>query len=360
MNKLTALALLGGLAGCGDSTSNGIDLAGTGGQDLAAPRDGSTKADLSTGGGGDMARTGGDMATSGGGDMATSGGGDMATGGGPDGGALPAFNLVVTVILENTSYTSVVGDKQTAPFLNSLMNYDDGFSKGALGTNYQDSGSHPSLPNYLYMTSGNTQYPGFLDISPTTTPFPVAADNIGNQLETAGVNWRAYMESMGTACNTSDNSPYAAKHNPFVYYQDIVGNKQVCNNRDVDFSKFGNDLSGGTYRYMWITPNLNSDGHDTDLMTADAWCMTNLAPILTDKRFRQGGVLFITWDEGEGLLVTDDHVPMIVVSPFVKTAGLQVATAYTHANFLATVEDIFGVKRLGAAVGIKPMSDFFQ
>jgi hypothetical protein len=275
---------------------------------------------------------------------------------------LPRFmpSTVFTVILENTSYSSVVGSAN-APYLNSLIN-----SYG-LATNYMDSGTHPSLPNYLYMTSGATQYPGIVDCQPTGScdliySFPVDQDNLGHQLTAAGVPWRAYMDSMGAGvtCLLTDASPYATKHNPFVYYTDIQSNTSLCNQVDVDYTtNFATDLAAGTYRYMWITPDLNHDGHDTNLMTADTWCSNNIPAILNSAVFKAGGVLFITWDEGEGF-PTADHVPMIVVTPGIKSAGYQSSVAYTHASYLATVEDLFGVPRLGAAVGVANMYEFWQ
>ncbi|MFI5288498.1 MAG: alkaline phosphatase family protein [Polyangia bacterium] len=260
------------------------------------------------------------------------------------------IQTIFTIVLENTSYSSVVGNTANAPYLNKLI------KQYGLATNYKDSGSHPSLPNYLYMVSGDTQYFGLFDVSPTTSPFPKDADNLGNQLTQAKVPWRAYLESMGTPCNIGGTSPYAAKHNPFVYFKDMQGTA-VCNQADVDYSNFAADLAAGTYRFMWISPNLNDDGHDTNLQTADTWCSQEIPKILASQAFKNNGVLFVTWDEGDASL--SDQVPMIVVSPLTK-AGFQSSVAYTHASYLATVEDTFHLPRLGAAAQAQAMTDFFQ
>ncbi len=269
---------------------------------------------------------------------------------------------VFTILLENHDYNEVVGSSN-APYVNSLI------AQYGLATNYMDSGSHPSLPNYLYLISGNTQYNsfGFLEYDPTIFPFPINADNLGNQLTTAGVMWRSYQESAGGACVLASAGEYACRHDPFLYFTDIQGNASLCASTNVDYSQFASDLAGGTYRYMWITPNLLDDGHDpqtdpvTGLKQTDMWLSTEVPKILASSAWQNGGVLFITWDEAEGRNGDSaDQVPMIVVTPGIKSAGYKSNVAYSHKNYLATVEDIFGLPRLGDAVGASSMSEFWQ
>jgi phospholipase C len=277
---------------------------------------------------------------------------------------------VFTILLENHDYNEVVGSAN-APYINSLI------AQYGLATNYMDSGTHPSLPNYLYLISGATQYPGIVDLDPMTfLVFPVNADNLGNQLQGASIKWRSYQESMGTPCVLTSPAPaanghtFACKHDPFLYFTNIQnGPNNLCATTNVDYSSFAADLAGGTYRYMWITPDLLDDGHDpnatpqdiiTGLTDSDTWLSQNVPPILASAAFQQGGVLFITWDEAEGRNGdSGDQVPMIVVTPGIPHAGYTSNVAYTHANYLATVEDIFGLPRLGAAVGAASMKEFW-
>ena len=49
---------------------------------------------------------------------------------------------------------------------------------------------------------------------------------------------------------------------------------------------------------------------------------------------------------------------MIIISPNIKSKGFQSNHAYTHASYLATVEDMFGLPRLGAAQGADNMMEF--
>lgn len=269
-----------------------------------------------------------------------------------------------TIVLENHDYNEIVGSAN-APYLNSLI------AKYGLATNYMDSGTHPSLPNYLYMVSGATQYLGFIDLDPTFFPFPVNADNLGHQLTTAGIPWRSYQESMGTACKLSGSGNYAPKHDPFLYFANIqTAPGGLCAQTNVDYTQFAADLAAGTYRYMWITPNLVNDGHDpsltpTDIVNAlkqsDTWLSVEVPKILASSAYLNGGVLFITWDEAEGRNGdSPDQVPMIVISTKIKSAGFKSNTTHTHASYLATVEHIFGLPKLGAAATATDLMEFFQ
>jgi hypothetical protein len=54
-----------------------------------------------------------------------------------------------------------------------------------------------------------------------------------------------------------------------------------------------------------------------------------------------------------------DQVAVIVASPKLKSAGYTSNLTYGHPSYLATVEDAFGLPRLGAAADAGTLSDFF-
>ncbi|MDB4953788.1 MAG: phosphoesterase [Myxococcales bacterium] len=276
-----------------------------------------------------------------------------------DGPSTTAKPTVFTIVLENMDYNEIVGSSN-APYLNSLI------AAGGLATNYKDTG-HPSLPNYLHMISGANQYPGFIDVGPNFIWFPANVANLGTQLQAAHIKWRSYQESMGSACNLSDNGNYATKHDPFIYFQDMqTGTNGVCAATNVDFTNFAADLATNDYRYMWITPNLIHDGHDpaTDpvaaLHTADTWMSTVVPSILASQGYTAGGVLLITWDESEGRNGDDpDKIPMVILSPKLKAHGMTSSVAYTHASYLATVEDLLSLPRLPSVTATPSMKTDF-
>src|ERR1700740_2694994 len=109
--------------------------------------------------------------------------------------------------------------------------------------------AHPSVPNYLALTSGSTW--GVQDDSYHVLP----NKDIGTQLTNAHVAWRAYMEGLtGRGCIDSP-VPYDPGHNPFAYY----GGQ--CPSNVVPLTDLSGDLSGATPRFVWITPDRCHDTH---------------------------------------------------------------------------------------------------
>lgn len=268
---------------------------------------------------------------------------------------------IFTVLFENHDYAEIIGSSD-CPYFNSLAN------QYALATNYNDSGTHPSLPNYLVMISGAPQYPGIVDLNPTTFPFPVKQENLGTQMQAKSVAWRSYQESAGGTCKKSSSGGYAPKHDPFLYFDDMQnGAGDLCNKTNVDYTELATDMAAGTYTYSFVTPNLTNDGHDpsndpsTAAKNSDTWAAAEIPKIMASAAYKDGGVIFITWDEAEGRSGhSASQIPMIVVSDLLKSKGLKVATKYSHKSYLATIEDILGLGRLDTVKSEPSMLEFFQ
>jgi len=333
--------------GCASFGCADIDTLGAGGSTSATDTSGTT------GGSGGSTETG----TSTSGATTFSVGELTSTLVGPGG-----FSAIFTILLENHDYNEIVGSPD-APYINSLI------AEYGLATNYYDSGIHPSLPNYLYLVSGYIQYPGHVNLDPVYAPyFPVLADNLGNQLRFAGIPWRSYQESMIEPCRLSTFYPYVPRHNPFPYFTNIQnGPDGLCAATNVDYSNFAADLAAGAYHYMWITPDQLHNGHDPAndpvlaLQQSDAWLSVELPKILASDAYTRGGVVFLTWDEAVGRNGNSLHqVPMIVISPKLKSPGMKVATKLTHASYLATIEEIYGFPKLGAAAHAPTLFEFFE
>jgi hypothetical protein len=110
----------------------------------------------------------------------------------------------VWILLENVGY-SVIGSS-SAPYLNALA------ADCGLATNYY-AVSHPSLPNYIALTSGSTQ--GITDDGEPSS-HPLSSSSIFSEL---GGHWRTLAESMPSRCDRVTSADYAARHNPVVYYR---------------------------------------------------------------------------------------------------------------------------------------------
>ena len=241
----------------------------------------------------------------------------------------PAPSHVFVVVMENRSYEQALAGGYTAQLA----------AKYGVATNYHGV-SHPSLPNYLAMTSGSTW--GVTDDGYHSLP----ASGLGQQLTQAGIPWRAYMEGMSRTCFASPY-PYALKHNPFPYY----GGK--CPAEVVPFSSFAADMAApDAPRFAWISPGLCNDGHDCSTAVADKYLSQLVPAILATAAFQENGALFITWDEGYDSV---NHVLMLVIRP----GGVhQESSAYhDHYSLLATIEDRLGVPRLGQAARARSLRE---
>lgn len=253
----------------------------------------------------------------------------------------PAFSHVFVIVMENKEYGAVIGNP-SAPYINKLAN------TYGLATSYY-AVSHPSLPNYLALTGGGT-----FGVTSDCTGCFIAATNIADQIEAHGHTWKAYMESMPSPCFVGDAYPYVQKHDPFIYYNDIRTNLTRCRSHVVPFSQFSQDLtSGNVPNYAWITPNMCNDMHDCSVASGDAWLARTIPTITNSSAFQNGGALFLIWDEGttNAGCCTDaagGHVASLVISPLGK-ARFSSATPATHYSLLRTIEDAWGLPRLGGA-----------
>lgn len=250
----------------------------------------------------------------------------------------PARPHVLLIMLENKGYGATLGSCIADPYLCSLA------SQYVSATAW-DAVSHPSLPNYLAVTSGSTQ-----GCSGDGCPVGISAPDLGGQLTAARIPWEAYMESLPSACDTiAASGAYTRVHNPFVYYTD---NASPCH--DVPYPGSGgliSALDGSTPPdFVWVSPNLNDDMHNGSVQQGDAWLRANLAPVLASSWFTGGSAtVIITMDENDQQSSpAGGQVPFVVISSRAKGAG----AVATHGNLYGTlrsIEEVFGLPLLGGA-----------
>ncbi|MGN6561541.1 MAG: alkaline phosphatase family protein [Thermomicrobiales bacterium] len=276
-------------------------------------------------------------------------------------GARATIQTVFIIVMENHNWADIKGSR-AAPYLNGTL-----LPLAAHAEQYfNPPGLHPSLPNYLWLEAG-TNF-GVRDDLPPTVHHQPTTEHLVTQLERAGISWKAYQEDIsGTSCPLTATGRYAPKHNPMVYFADVTGgnNSQsaYCIAHERPYTELAGDLAHNTVaRYNFITPNLCHDMHDTcgfgqnAITQGDNWLASEVPKILASAAYQRGGVLFITWDEGEG---SDGPIGLLVLSPFAKP-GYQNSIHYTHSSLLATVQEIFGVgPLLGDAAHATDLSDLF-
>jgi hypothetical protein len=252
------------------------------------------------------------------------------------GSKLAPVHRVVWIVMENQSYGNVIGSRP-APYINRLA------AACGLATRF-NAEAHPSLPNYIAMTSGSTQ--GISDDAPPSA-HPLAATSLFAQL---GTRWRALNESMPRPCDLNDAGLYAVRHNPATYYTPI---RATCAKQDLPLTAH----SPVTAAFTFVTPNLCHDMHSCPVSDGDRWLSAWLPRLLRTSAYRSGSTaVFITWDEDDG--AAHQHIPTLVVSRHTRP-GTRSATRFDHYSLLRTTEELLGLPKLGAAARATSMRRAF-
>jgi hypothetical protein len=318
---------------------------------------------------------------------------------------LPAVRHVFVINIENKGFHTTWGPDSRAPYLAKKLR-----SKGVLLTDYYGT-AHHSLGNYLAQISGQgpnlaiqhdcSTYSRFRETGPVMKPgqlygngcvFPKKVRTLPEQLVDHGHTWRGYMQDMATPCQHSrlghherwrfatKRQQYATRHNPFMYFRSITSRPSYCKKHVKPLRALTRDLkhASSTRSLSYITPDLCHDAHNArcadggpgGLPAANRWFKTWIPKILHSPAYRSGGMLVITADESEG--VKEDsraccgktvgpnagqpgidgpgggRIGALVISPFARP-GTSTETPYNHYALLGSIEDLFGLKRLGYA-----------
>ncbi len=345
--------------------------------------------------------------------------------------ALPPIRHIFIIVLENEGYDATFGTPSDDPYLAGTLP-----AEGALLTEYYGIG-HFSADNYIAMISGQAPNPltqgdcqEFVDfpasatvaadgqISDSGCVYPATVPTVANQMTTADLTWKAYMQDMGNvpsresavcghpAIGTQDHTQkavpgdgYATRHDPFVYFHSIIDDTTVCDTHVVPLGTTSGELParvptgttglatdlksvGTTPNLSFITPNLCDDGHDAPcinqqgsasaLVNIDAF-LSQWVPLITGSpAFKKDGLLEVTFDEADTDGATADasaccneipgpasslpgafgpgggRIGTVLISPFIR-GGTVSTVPYNHYSTLATIEDIFGLPKLGQA-----------
>ena len=243
---------------------------------------------------------------------------------------------------------------------------------------------------------------------------------IGDQLVAAGKTWKSYQQSLpiagadnvnysdGVFTNSTDfslinpqlNPPltqadvvklYAAKHNPFVYFQTVQQGANPLNSlaNTVDFDGpnglYADLRAGKLPNFSFIAPNQCNDQHGRS--NAGAFCnfdpasdgtQASLNPaliILGDQTVQRlvtaiqassvwnkgHNAIVVMWDENDYSLSPNTNQVMLIVDTNYGYHNLQSEVFYTHFSLLKTIESGFGLPCLNHACdsNVKTMSDLF-
>jgi hypothetical protein len=247
--------------------------------------------------------------------------------------------------------------------------------------------------------------------------YPPSTPTLMSQLEVKHHTWKAYVEGIDEGSNTPSACAHPASgaadpsaaaltsaatapgyqtwRNPLVYFSSVV-EFPGCASQDVGMSALEGDLASekSTANFSYIAPGPCDDGNPTPcapgkaagMATAEAFLKRVIPEILASKAYKQNGLLAITVDDAPATGEYADsssccgqpkfpnlpaptgvakvagsgggQVGLLLLSPFIKKGGELVQETYNHFSLLATIEEVFGLAKLGYAGGaeVKPLS----
>ncbi|ETK31575.1 alkaline phosphatase family protein, partial [Microbispora sp. ATCC PTA-5024] len=242
---------------------------------------------------------------------------------------------LVVVVMENKSYSRVVGDP-LAPYITSLAR------RGAdLTAMFAET--HPSQPNYIALFSGSTR--GVRDDS-CPQSFP-AAPNLGRQLLDAGLRFVAYAEALpraGYGGCVGSGGRYARKHAPWTNF----GNLPPSVARP--FGDFPGDFAA-LPEVAFVIPDMCADMHDCSVSTGDAWLRREIGPY-ADWAETHDSLLIVTFDEGD--YHASNRIPTVLVGGRVRRGAYDGRA--DHYTLLRTIEEMYGLAPLGRAADRRPLT----
>ena len=273
-------------------------------------------------------------------------------------------------------------------------------------------------------TSNETQgLPGFINIDGIQS-IPAAANisgkTIADQLFEARLNWKSYQEDLpvegadrvnysdGVYTNNTDfstilpaqNPPltsaaivnlYAAKHNPFAYFQSVQEGRDpglsLAHTVGFDGPKgLYADLSTGKVpAFSFIAPNQCNDQHGRGnagpfcnydpgsngsqagvnpalIQRGDVEVRKLVTAIKSSPAWKEGhNAIVVLWDENDFSVAPNTNQVALIVDTNYGTGGKQSAAPYNHFSLLKSLESAFDLPCLNHACddNVEVMSDLF-
>ncbi|MCJ1281284.1 hypothetical protein MMC26_000602 [Xylographa opegraphella] len=271
-----------------------------------------------------------------------------------------AFDRIAIIYLENTDY-----DMATSNRKNSLYHIGQEFGElmepaanltalakqGILLANYFAT-THPSEPNYVAAIGGDH----FGMDNDNFNFIPSNVSTVIDLLEDKGIAWGEYQEDMPYSGfegyswinQKTRANDYVRKHNPAVIYDANSDNPDRLAKMK-NFTQFAEDLANNELpQWMFITPNMTNDGHDTSVAVAGVWAENFLTPLLTNPNFMDNTLVLLTFDETETYTEQNRIMGILLGDSIPKNLiGTTDLHFYDHYSQIATVEANWGLHTLG-------------
>jgi hypothetical protein len=318
---------------------------------------------------------------------------------------------VFVISLASPGYEAAFGTASQMPYLSAtlrpqgqlLSGYslldDAGLANGIATISGQppNASTQANCPTYSEFPAGTSPNPKGL-VAGSGCVYPVEALTIADQLGSARLTWRGYMDGMADETGKPDDcvhpdseaadqpapGGYAARQNPFVYFHSLL-DLGDCASNDLPLTQLEPDLRKveSTANYSFISPSLCNagvsgqcpEGAPSGAAAADAFLSQWVPKILASPAYKQDGLLIVSFDEvippepPAASTTTPETpattVPASPVSPRQVGAlllsryaspGATDASPYDPYSLLRSVEDLFGLSHLAKANGAKVRS----
>jgi acid phosphatase len=256
--------------------------------------------------------------------------------------AVVPVTKVLVFVEENHSLTQM---KSGMPYTFSLA------KQYGYATHYQ-AVTHPSLPNYLAITGGDTF--GVTDDNPPSA-HPLSGASVFGQALATGHTAKTYAQTMTTKCQLTSSGNYAVKHNPWTYFTD---ERSACATYDVPGSAFPSDVSAGRLPTVGlVVPNLCNDAHNCSLATADNWFKQQMQAVFAGPDWKAGRLAVILTADESGSGDTTNTVLTVVIHP--SQHAHVVSTPLTHYSLTRLLDDVAHAAYLRNAATAPSLSDAF-
>jgi acid phosphatase len=295
----------------------------------------------------------------------------------------PPPKHIVIVIEENRDEAEIEGNKR-------LTNFQALIAAGALFVNARGV-THPSLPNYFALFAGktNTDADSCSDHAtdaagdlPMPSGLVARMPTLASELAAAHLTFTGFAESLPrpgyVGCYGRGGSLFATyykRHVPWAFFTKAGHPGEAAN--DPQHYLLDDSVNQpwsafpSTSRYdelptvSIVVPNLKHDMHGAFIEThatlnaaADAWLGSNIVPLVKWARDPNNNTLVIvTWDESDRHPHRPDanDIATIFAGSMVRP-GIDVEPI-THYSVLATIEDFYGLPRLGNSAGAEAIGD---
>ncbi|KAG1639711.1 hypothetical protein G6F44_007559 [Rhizopus delemar] len=256
------------------------------------------------------------------------------------------FNHVLQIWFENQDFKTI----SNVPGFTNIQKH------GILLDNY-NAITHPSQPNYVASTGGST-------FGITTDDYyniPANTLSIFDLLEDKGLTWRLYQEDIPSTGYTGyEAGNYVRRHNPAVSYDSIGLNATRLQNI-VSANQLLKDINAKNLpNWMFYTPNVLNDGHNTNAAYAGNWLAKFYESTLNNSYLLENTLILITFDETANYFSRNRVWSLLFGAIPENLKGTTDSTFYSHYSILSTVEKNWDLPNLNRGDTDKKMSNVFE